>query len=162
MKRMLRTLALFLSTLMVLSVAGCASASYNRTGKEQSSTTPSDYAFNYARFGTTKEEVEAQHLQYGKGVTDIEGEIELGVVIIKVYPFALNYAYSMADFEEIDCTDVKLIGTYPNNKMPTKLLLLTISDKSLQGVSNAMEILNQRDDVYCAMPSEIIHLETEN
>ena len=82
--------------------------------------------------------------------------------MVKVYPFALNYSYTTADFSEIGCTEVKLVGTYPNNEMPTKILLLTISDKTLQGVSNAMEILNQRDDVYCAMPSEIMHVYPSN
>ena len=158
MKRRLKVLAIILSVTMLLSTVGCASAKGN--GAEPKAT--SSASIDYAQYGTTKEEVEMQHAKYGKGKTGIEDEIELGVVMVKVYPFALNYAYTTEDFSEIGCTEVKVVGTYPNSEMPTKILLLTISDKTLQGVSNAMEILNQRDDVYCAMPSEIMHVYPSN
>lgn len=113
---------------------------------------------DYARYGTTKEEVQAQNDRYGKfeGRSYEMDEFVIGEVIVSVYPFALDYTYSEEDFSEIGCVDIRGLSYYPDNEpMPTKFMVLEISDDTKQGVLDAIELLLQREDVYSAQPNFI-------
>ncbi len=169
MKRYRRVSVLLLVVVLLLSVAGCASANIEKKpeGKQPSSSKPtsptlptnstvSPDTFDYAQFGTTKEEVEAQHEQYGKGNTELEiSKFRYGEVSVKVYPFAMDYDYTVLDFQEVGCTKVEVLGTYPNADMPTTWIILSILDQTEQGVLDAMDILIQREDIYVVVPNYV-------
>ena len=129
-------------------------ASTAPAGAVQPTTTAPADGFDYAKYGTTKEEVEAQHALYGKGSTELEiADFVYGKVTVKVYPFAMNYHYSVSDFQEIGCTSIEQYGPYPDSEMPTQVLMLTFPDQTKQGLVAVMERLILRDDVFAVIPS---------
>lgn len=175
--RLYQLLVLLVTAALLISIAGCvASGAENGTdgmhvGDQNSTpatqtagstTVPTDPAdtFDYAKYATTKEEVETQIAKYGKKSTQLEiSDFRYGVVSIWVYPFAIDYSYSASDFAEVGCTNVEVLGTYPNDKdMPTKILILEISDQTKQGVKDAIEILIQRPDVHGVAPDYVMKL----
>lgn len=152
---MKKYMLLFLSVVLIIALTGCTAANVETVPP---STAPQ---FDYARYGTTREEVQTQLAQYGKGSHGSyeNADFRTGVVIIGVYPFALDYAYTAGDFSEVGCTEVRQLGYYPDDKdMPTKLLVLTISDQTKQGVIDAINVLILRDDVYSAQPDIILSI----
>lgn len=149
---MKKLLCLVLALVWLAALWGCQSSGAARVIVD---------TLDYERYQTTKEEVQAQLDQYGKGPHGSyeDAEFRTGVVIIGVYPFALDYAYTVDDFSEVGCTEIRQLGYYPDDKdMPTKFLVLTISDETKQGVINAINTLILREDVYCAEPDMIISI----
>lgn len=120
---------------------------------------PEPVELDYARYQTTQEEVQAQIEKYGKVYYEAESSDSFAKdrVIISVYPFALDYEYTVEDFSGIDCTEVRQLSYYPDDRdMPTKFLILYISDRSRKGVLEAIEALILREDVYSAQPDFVI------
>ena len=137
---MKKALCLMLTLLTVIALlGGCQSRNPNQ--------------LDYARYQTTEEEVKAQIEKYGKApVQDYkDSEFKAGVVLVMVYPFALDYDYTAEDFSDVDCTAVREFLSFPDSeKMANKVLRLELSDKTRKGVLDAIEILAQREDVYSA------------
>ena len=115
-----------------------------------------------ARYGVEEEEIDAYHVLYpqikAEGLT-ISDNFAEGRVMICVYQFAYEYSFRPSDFTEIGCATVEdLFGPYEKQDHPTRWLILTLEDESKESVVDAIEILLERADIYCAEPDYIMSI----
>lgn len=106
-------------------------------------------------YGISYDIIYAQHDTFGKFhcTATITEDFTENEVIITVYPFANDIAYTAADFAEIGCTQVEeLMNTHKPDQL-SRILLLTLDCTEMQGVLDAIAMLEQRDDVYSAEPN---------
>lgn len=94
---------------------------------------------------------------YGKYICEatIEEEFSDNKVLVTIYPAWNEKNYSVSDFAEVDCVEVDKIFSGKRSDMPSHILELTLSEKSKEGVLDAVDALIQRSDVYCAEPNYI-------
>lgn len=117
---------------------------------------------DYTRFQTTKEEVDAQHAQFGKDTREYSTKSQFAIdhVVITVYPFANDVEYTAEDFSEIGCMRVVCTSdSVTDNTKPTKRFRLYFEGRSKRDVLNAIEVLLRRDDVYRAQPDFIYSID---
>ena len=109
---------------------------------------------HYERNGVDQDMINHYHKVFGKVYEDvnIEDDFTPGVVRILVYPFALGFAYTPEDFAEIGCSNVEDIFDWAQDTHPSRLLELTLQEKSKQAVLDAIAWLAEHDDVYYAEP----------
>ncbi len=156
-KRYKRHFSILLIVAMLCTMVGCQSGDQGQPRE-----LPQPTQLDYARFQTTKEEVEAQHAEFGKvefNPSD-EAEFSIACVIIMVYPFANEVEYTKEDFAEVGCTRITFITeNLKHDKRPSRTLGIFFDADSKQDIYDAIEILLQRDDVYCAEPNCLIGID---
>ena len=111
------------------------------------------------KYGVDEAVIDGYHSVYPKieNNATVDNDFATDSVIIIVYPFANSYPFTPEDFQEVGCTAVnKLMGPYENKEKPTRFLLLTLDTESKQEIIDAIEILQERADIYCAEPDYVM------
>lgn len=114
------------------------------------------------RYGVTEKEIDADNKFYPKQesrATEKDNFIP-GRVIIGVYSFADTYDFKPEDFADVGCVKVEpLFGPNQYSYWPSRFLILTLRDGSVSGVLEAIEILQQRADIYSAQVDMAMELD---
>jgi len=147
---MKKLFAIFVLLSVLFCIAGCQST--------KSPPTKSDLA---VRYGIEESKIDDYHQKYPKimGLPSKEDEFAEDRVIIGVYQFAYQYDFTPEDFSEIPCKSVNpLIGPYEGSENPSRFLVLELKTRSKEQLIKAIEILQQRADIYCAEVDYIVHV----
>ncbi|MBE6959562.1 MAG: peptidase [Ruminococcaceae bacterium] len=82
-------------------------------------------------------------------------------MIVTINPSWNDYAYTIADFSEIDCIAIRELADAEGPQTLSRILLLTIANGTKLGVLEAIQLLQQRSDIYCVEPNYILSVCTD-
>ena len=83
-------------------------------------------------------------------------------IIISMAPGYMDKEYTIEDFPEVECVSVRVLTTsrQPEEEATwSQMLLLTLATHSKKGVLDAIERLNQREDVAGASTNDVMELD---
>ena len=83
----------------------------------------------------------------------LEDPFEDNTVVVILMPEYNFTEYTVADFADIGCTEVRDLFSFVEADRLSRALVLTLSEHSKQNVLDAIELLYQRPDVYEASPN---------
>ena len=83
----------------------------------------------------------------------LEDPFEDNKVLIMLMPEYNFTEYTVADFADIGCTELRELYDFVEEGRLSRGLALTLSEHSKQNVLDAIELLYQRPDVYEASPN---------
>ena len=89
----------------------------------------------------------------------LENEFTEDGIIIIVFPEYNFESYTVDDFSEIGCIEVKELSYDVEAGVLNRFILLTLDEKSKQNVLDCIQVLQQRVDIYSAEPNLIGHFD---
>lgn len=96
---------------------------------------------------------EAYEKQYCSAT--IEDNFTDNEIIIVTMPSSNYYDYNNSSFSEVGCIEIKELTSKIEPNTLSRIIKLTIAEKSKQAVLNAIQILEKRPDIYSAEPNYI-------
>ena len=88
----------------------------------------------------------------------LENEFTEDDIIIMVFPEYNFESYTVEDFAEIGCVEIRDLTRNVKPGIINRIVLLTLDEKSKQNVLDCIQVLQQRVDIYSAEPNYIEHI----
>ena len=154
--------ALLLLLALLLAFTGCntteppietSPSEESSTGKEETTTAEET---TDTEEETTEEETTTE--EESTTMDPLQAEFTDNEVVIVTKSFAWNKEYTIEDFAEVGCIEIRALDDgimKPNRKRP---FVLTLAEHSKQGVLDAVDLLRQREDISSASPNYTVKL----
>lgn len=82
-------------------------------------------------------------------------------ILVVINPNWNYYEYTVTDFSEIGCVSVEELAGATDSQTRSRILLLTIADGTKAKVLEAIQLLQQRSDIYCVEPNYLEEAHTD-
>lgn len=102
---------------------------------------------------TTENNQETNALQKVYCTATLENEFTDDEILVTVFPEWEEEEYTASDFQEVGCIAVEEIFNGERTDIPSRILLLTLNIQSKENVLDAIDLLEDRQDVYAAEPN---------